>query len=153
MTDRSKLICASFLGALCLYCSHRMTGDSGDGAVPDASAGAGDTCEACPVQAPEVIFEGVPTFADDAGSLCSAPAFDITAYRTIIVHRASGSNSSVAFRHGQGTGADWVRPPQVESESITVFDARLGTSLRLQRFVTDCAEPTAGITIVGYRDR
>lgn len=158
MTEKLKNALMILGGACCLYCANDALDRHGDnGAVPDASgAEAAACCEPEPVEAPTIIFDGLLDNSGTGGCTLG-PEWDISAFRTVIIHHTGGASvwDDVLVRHG--AAADYIRMPLANLSrenaspgggTIHMLDTRFGTSMQLIR---DCQ--VISVTVVGYANR
>jgi hypothetical protein len=146
MRDRLGIVLCILIGSFCVYCGQSvMTGmthgnrdlgsSSNGGPVGNAM---GDTCCSPPArELPTVLFDGVVTPSPRPGSNCDAisPVFDVSAYRTVVVHTprckfyAQFRNGKAGFVHGVDgvcSGSD----DSALGRAMTI-DTRLGRELRI----------------------
>lgn len=146
------------LGACCLYCANDALHDDEGGPVPDAS-GADESacCAPAPLEQPTVIFDGAIGDTTDPQLGCVGPAWDVSAFRTVVVHVIGNGSQyeDVLLQHGAAAGYVRVIHPNLGRPvanpgpgKVHVVDTRLGTSMRVYH---GCGATNA--TVVGYVDR
>ena len=152
-------------GSLLVYCAQDMGNgyfgpDGGTSGSRDANgpvsradaAGGGDPCTPCPAPAPTTIFDGAPTLIlDKALNVITTEAFDISAYRTTVIHLDAIAYSDfdrVEVWHG---AAGWVPLQNIGGAHVPItVDSHLGRKVRLTQRSPSNTPPM--ITLVGYNN-
>jgi hypothetical protein len=135
-------------------------GQHRDGMVgrADAQSSAGGTCCTPPDPPPAtVVFDQVFTPSYDRTDGCVTPAWDVSGFRTVVVHVDCSTFNSVQWRwgmagfHGQSVSCTGA------GDGILMLDPRLGHDLRITLSSTSSGFPltttcaTNKITVMGFR--
>jgi len=156
MKSRVSMILLIVLGSFCVYCVQNGArpidglGDGGAGPVTRAAAQSTPDTASDADPRPAMLFDEVvaPT---SIGGRCLSREIEISAYRTVIVHRPT-TDSTTELKLGEAAGFVSFLPPAA-MPNIQVIDPQLGRILRFS-----WGAPLSGLcgtrvfTVVGYRD-
>jgi hypothetical protein len=186
-TSRLGIVVCIIAGSFFVYCGQSamtmMGHGHGDGGAPhDGSSfvgdamgqmgGGGGTCCSAPArETPTVLFDDLvkPT-PTGTGTQCAqmSPAWDVSGYRTIILH-APSCNYVAQFRNGKAgfvigaTGAclpTYTNGPQIprvlQLDTLSGHELRINFSSSIAADDPDgtvpCDSPPIALTVVGYRN-
>ena len=140
--------------------------DTKAGAIKDAKADTG-SCVACDREQPTVIFDDLvePTKLGVSTNCYQAtPVFDVSAYRTVVVHAAK-CGALIQVRNGKAGFVSTTRDSCNDTDPPTAMFANplLGRELRVNvgahnvsatnpDGLVGCSSPPIAVTIVGYKN-
>lgn len=94
MSTRTSYVLVALLGGVGIYCTNAAVDGASpfgeDSAIPDARSDNpnDDSCTACAVEPPEIIFDGIFTLKKlDGLPVCAGPEWDVREFRSVVVHR------------------------------------------------------------------